>query len=451
MNSHAQIPSHDNIAHLYPFPPTPPSSDSGCNTPSQWEEWVQVSSRPPSPARLARSVRGTERAGHKLKDEIDDDAAVAALSSHYRPESRPPSPPAPLPSRSKARIPRPPNAFILYRSDLLRNCTMPERRQQTLSRVAGECWNLLSLEEKNKWKVLAQQRATEHQLIHPDYHFKPSPRGKGKGKLRPDEVKGGNLIRSLREQYVGITGPSICSSRSKKGRAPGPEASGSTTPARGISQSLPSTPSIAPIDRANGFVNFNWTPLPSSASTTPPPSIKSSPEPALHEPSLPPFFPQQTYPHFPAPRRPSTSLGFIRTMNEEFPSKDSPDRPASAASETGLTDLIRDCNITPTSANFGDIGMPPASEWQPWHIGQPQPLQMQSPLSIAPHEQPTALHPMAFMHSTASGNPPLYMDDSVSNVFSEMHYMQDFGHEHDAHAGFDLQFSTFEWPAPESN
>ncbi|KAJ7667962.1 hypothetical protein DFH06DRAFT_234599 [Mycena polygramma] len=414
MNSYAHIKPEDGSAPLnaeYYFPPTPPSSDSGRTTPTDWPQ-----------VRLARSVRGTER--DRQRDN-DPDAAVPSHLSHYRSRIQPPSPPILTSSKSR-RIPRPPNAFILYRSALLKNGQIPdsvERRQQTLSRVAGECWNLLSAAEKREWQDLAAERAAIHQLEYPDYHFKPSPRGKGKAKLRPNEANGDELIRALRETYVGIRGPSICASRQRKPKLqaeemkPTGEAYGSQSPSSGLPSPY-NTMDIGPYDLTS-----------SSASTSP---SLPSPEPASNELSLPPFFPQRTFPHFPAPRRPSTSLGFSRKF-EQFPCFDGPERPASASSETGLSNLVRDCNITPTAASFGQISMPLASD----HYAIPysavdQTQMIRSPFPFASlNAQPTPFPDPA----GAMGNDQCSTQDP--NAFSETQFVP-----LDSSFGFSGEFTT---------
>ena len=63
------------------------------------------------------------------------------------------------------RIPRPPNAFMLYRSDFLKRQTVPpevEKRQQNLSRIAGQCWNQLPESEKAIWFSKAAVVRAEH-------------------------------------------------------------------------------------------------------------------------------------------------------------------------------------------------------------------------------------------------------------------------------------------------
>ncbi|KAJ7368242.1 hypothetical protein DFH08DRAFT_947178 [Mycena albidolilacea] len=459
MNSHAQIkPETDSSPFQaeYRFPPTPPSSDSGRTSPSDWSEWSSFNSPVQSPTtfhlphiRLARSVRGTERerARSGAKEDVDAATAFASLLSHYRSQIRPPSPPAPLPSQSR-RIPRPPNAFILYRSDLLKSGKIPEnmeRRQQNLSRVAGECWNLLKPHEKQVWQELAAERAAIHQLEYPNYHFKPSPRGKGKTKPRPTNANSDDLIRTLRETYIGIRGPSICASRGRKPKVQVAEEMGPTGEALRLSQSLPSTPPISLVN-AQDLSTFNWSSGSASASSSPAPSLPSPEAASKEEPSLPPFFPQRTFPHFPAPRRPSTSLGFIRNLTEDASCTDGPERPASAASETGLSNLVRDFNITPTASNFGHIATPvPTSDW-PWStVDHPQALR--SPFSFAAlNAHPSPSSSFAELGSTVGPHDQLATDESGSFSDSQFLMTLDGFTNNDSNSGFAFDSWTFDQP-----
>ncbi|KAF9075899.1 high mobility group box domain-containing protein, partial [Rhodocollybia butyracea] len=69
---------------------------------------------------------------------------------------------------------RPPNSFILFRSDFLKRDVIPasvEKHQQTLSRVAGEVWNLMPPEEKKTWYDKAAEAVKSHALKYPNYKF----------------------------------------------------------------------------------------------------------------------------------------------------------------------------------------------------------------------------------------------------------------------------------------
>ncbi|KAJ8086544.1 hypothetical protein PM082_005367 [Marasmius tenuissimus] len=157
------------------------------------------------------------------------------VAKSFRCEAKPPIPEIPQPptlptlpavtsslspEQPRKRVPRPPNAFMLYRSDWLKQNHIPstvERRQQALSCVAGECWNMLPPEEKQKWQAKAAEAYRVHQLKYPDYKFSPAPKGsgrKGKGKSEVSD----SAVRALREKYVHMTGPAVPSTRRRRGR-----------------------------------------------------------------------------------------------------------------------------------------------------------------------------------------------------------------------------------------
>ncbi|KAF9014613.1 hypothetical protein BDZ89DRAFT_887002, partial [Hymenopellis radicata] len=77
-------------------------------------------------------------------------------------------------------IPRPPNAFMLFRSDCIARIKAQaakdnrgEKRQQVLSRVAGEAWHLLAPEARLQWQEKAAKVFAEHQAKYPGYKFTP--------------------------------------------------------------------------------------------------------------------------------------------------------------------------------------------------------------------------------------------------------------------------------------
>ncbi|CAA7259710.1 unnamed protein product [Cyclocybe aegerita] len=130
--------------------------------------------------------------------------------------------PQPDDSPSRHRIPRPPNAFMLFRSDFLKRGVIPnnvERRQQNLSRIAGQVWNMLDPEEKAHWHEQAAQVLNEHQLKNPNYKFTPAPRGSRQSKSKAREenpAMGDDDIRRIRERYARVIGPSPTSNRKRR-------------------------------------------------------------------------------------------------------------------------------------------------------------------------------------------------------------------------------------------
>uniref|UniRef100_D8PRL5 HMG box domain-containing protein n=1 Tax=Schizophyllum commune (strain H4-8 / FGSC 9210) TaxID=578458 RepID=D8PRL5_SCHCM len=143
---------------------------------------------PPQPM-MARSARGAERYyPHFPYPRRAPHPYAPYPPPFYFPRPPPPYmhslPPGPLPAQArraakKPHVPRPPNAFMLFRSDYLRKTQHSEKRQQHLSRLAGEEWHKLEEEERTKWMELAASVAQKHSEEHPTYRFTPAPRAGG--------------------------------------------------------------------------------------------------------------------------------------------------------------------------------------------------------------------------------------------------------------------------------
>jgi hypothetical protein len=86
-------------------------------------------------------------------------------------------------------IPRPPNAFMLFRADFVRQKHVPgsiETNHGSLSKIIGNCWRSLPLEEKRVWEVKAKQAKAAHKLQYPEYRFRPvHNKNKDKKKEKP--------------------------------------------------------------------------------------------------------------------------------------------------------------------------------------------------------------------------------------------------------------------------
>ncbi|KAF2273284.1 uncharacterized protein EI97DRAFT_383901 [Westerdykella ornata] len=86
------------------------------------------------------------------------------------------------------KIPRPRNAFILYRQHhqqaiVARN---PGIANPDISKIIGEQWNSESPEQKLVWQRLAQEEKAKHQEQYPDYRYQPRRPGKpGSSPLNP--------------------------------------------------------------------------------------------------------------------------------------------------------------------------------------------------------------------------------------------------------------------------
>ncbi|PPQ65540.1 hypothetical protein CVT26_000497 [Gymnopilus dilepis] len=84
---------------------------------------------------------------------------------------------------SQGYIPRPQNAFMLFRADFIKTRHIPgsaETSNQSLSKYIGEliftyemAWKALTTEEKNEWEVKAKHEKAAHKLKYPEYRFRP--------------------------------------------------------------------------------------------------------------------------------------------------------------------------------------------------------------------------------------------------------------------------------------
>lgn len=73
-------------------------------------------------------------------------------------------------------VPRPRNAFIIYRSLFCqqhRNTSLP---QANVSHAAGDAWRKLSEEEKSPYYRLAEREKVEHATKYPGYKYCPGPK-----------------------------------------------------------------------------------------------------------------------------------------------------------------------------------------------------------------------------------------------------------------------------------
>lgn len=77
------------------------------------------------------------------------------------------------------RIPRPRNAFMIYRSTVWAQQKITagiERDHRHISRIIGHCWNSLPEEEKRIWRTKAEEEKQEHSRKYPNYRYSPVTR-----------------------------------------------------------------------------------------------------------------------------------------------------------------------------------------------------------------------------------------------------------------------------------
>ncbi|KAJ9487873.1 hypothetical protein VN97_g5443 [Penicillium thymicola] len=78
------------------------------------------------------------------------------------------------------KIPRPRNAFILYRQHYQAMVVAhnPGLANPEISKIIGEQWRSLSEDDKSKWKALAEEEKARHQQQYPDYRYQPRRYGR---------------------------------------------------------------------------------------------------------------------------------------------------------------------------------------------------------------------------------------------------------------------------------
>ncbi|EIW54723.1 uncharacterized protein TRAVEDRAFT_153013 [Trametes versicolor FP-101664 SS1] len=77
---------------------------------------------------------------------------------------------------SQGYIPRPPNAFMLFRANFVRQKHVPgsiETNHGSLSKIIGNCWRALPLDEKKYWELEAKREKAAHRERWPTYRFRP--------------------------------------------------------------------------------------------------------------------------------------------------------------------------------------------------------------------------------------------------------------------------------------
>ena len=110
--------------------------------------------------------------------------------------------------RDPDHIPRPPNAFMLFRSDFWekeKNKLTVERDHRMISRIAGLEWNKLSEAQRAPYRSKAERAKQQHAQLYPNYKYTPVFR-KEKPTSRRKGAKGHTgVARALPEDLEGDT------------------------------------------------------------------------------------------------------------------------------------------------------------------------------------------------------------------------------------------------------
>ncbi|TFY67991.1 hypothetical protein EVJ58_g1285 [Rhodofomes roseus] len=116
---------------------------------------------------------------YNIEDDLFDGILPPVSPSTLFPPSQSPPPETKRTSgkrRSLGHIPRPPNAFMLFRADFVRKKHIPgsiETSHISLSKIIGNVWRELPYEDKQYWVLEAKRAKAEHKLQYPNYKFRP--------------------------------------------------------------------------------------------------------------------------------------------------------------------------------------------------------------------------------------------------------------------------------------
>ncbi|KAF9476868.1 hypothetical protein BDN70DRAFT_934689 [Pholiota conissans] len=127
--------------------------------------------------------------------------------------------PFPMPTATQSRphgkrrdpsyIPRPPNAFILFRCAFIKEQNVPGKVEGNHSRLSkiigmffffGLCWKQLPPEEREKWEAKAVVAQAEHRAHYPDWRFRPGANAMAKLKVKDGLAAGTSRRRTARSR-----------------------------------------------------------------------------------------------------------------------------------------------------------------------------------------------------------------------------------------------------------
>ncbi|KAI9439989.1 hypothetical protein H4582DRAFT_1944305 [Lactarius indigo] len=99
-----------------------------------------------------------------------------ACSSDVQPESQPPAKKSHARKQPEGHIPRPRNAFILFRCDFVAQKKIPasvEPDHRNISRIVGRVWRAMSDQERRPWVEEAKKEREMHKKLYPQYRYSP--------------------------------------------------------------------------------------------------------------------------------------------------------------------------------------------------------------------------------------------------------------------------------------
>ncbi|KAF5391724.1 hypothetical protein D9757_001771 [Collybiopsis confluens] len=126
--------------------------------------------------------------GDFMKDNLDISSGVLSSSLPYPdPSTLHISPERKKKSHARRQpaghIPRPRNAFILFRCDFVRQKKVPdhvEANHRNISRIVGTVWTNMSASQKVPWIAMAEMEKKNHAKLYPGYKYNPGNESRGR-------------------------------------------------------------------------------------------------------------------------------------------------------------------------------------------------------------------------------------------------------------------------------
>ena len=152
--------------------------------------------------------------------------------------------------------PRPPNAFMLFRSDFWRfnKEKIPERDHRQISRIAAHCWNALDEPRRIPYQELARKLKDEHAQLYPQHKYNLSAKEKAAKKAKKefgdDELCGviaaqvAQDVRASKSSKTSVSSGLLDQVVERKVNLKRPRSASATTAVEGVptSESQPSQP-----------------------------------------------------------------------------------------------------------------------------------------------------------------------------------------------------------------
>ena len=324
---------------------------------------------------------------------------------------------------SAAHIPRPRNAFILFRSHAVTSGLIPKNLgitdHKNISKIVAGIWKNLSVEERAAWDLAAEEEKKVHRERWPDYQYKPKTKGAdGRSKAAPKK-----------RRKVAVQEAETLFVDDGAWRVPKGKNQWSSKECELVAQAVLEGQEIGITeyvaeeldrDQREGEQSFeqSFAIMEASTSTLPPAPF--------HHSTLPPPPSRPSTSHHTTPTKKSAALVTprkTRSSVQQTPKSSSPsDAHRSPSSDTS-------CSTTPTKhsrfARRNTGASSPGGMWRERSAQSPN-----SP-TTSPHHSSTSPHPLSRSHPRSSA-PPIF-DPSTRMQRDQSYAMAQLGvsHRHD--------------------